>query len=316
MYTNCFFFSSIITKTDEVAKDRMLECQEYLELRQQQCIERMCMKPSQATISDLDFMLWYKEALQDQEVCDNSSATCPKDVSSRLASNEEIQDFLHKDHLLDEKINFQLTLLNRKLTRMNEITTKATSILWTTKENENLRRAISEHGGNWEKISLKAFGGLRTGVQIRQHWHTVLAPGLKKRRFTDSEDKIVLDLVTNAGGIFGNVEWKIVLDMATQLSGRTTKQIRERYNNHLDPTLNLGEWTVQENALLIRLQKRNENKWSMFAKELTGRTANAIKNRWNSHVNPAKKATRSYKKRKKATSKKKSSKKSKIKQGE
>ena len=93
----------------------MLECQEYLEARQKQCVERMCMKPSQATISDLDFMLWYKEALQDQEVCDNSSATCPKDVSSRLASNEEIQDFLHKDHLLDEKINFQLTLLNRKL---------------------------------------------------------------------------------------------------------------------------------------------------------------------------------------------------------
>ena len=115
----------------------MLECQEYLEARQKQCVERMCMKPSQATISDLEFMLWYKEAQQDQEVCDNSAATCPKDVSSRLASNEEIQDFLYMDHLLVERFKASTALVNHFRNKIGVLCWSSTSSSSNNNNNNN-----------------------------------------------------------------------------------------------------------------------------------------------------------------------------------
>ncbi len=42
-------------------------------------------------------------------------------------------------------------------------------------------------------------------MQCYSHWHMTLDPGLTKRRFTDSEDQIVLGLVTKAGGV-GNIQ--------------------------------------------------------------------------------------------------------------
>ena len=41
---------------------------------------------------------------------------------------------------------------------------------------------------------------------------------------------------------------------------RTSKQLRERWLNVLDPTLKRGDWTEEETALVIRLQKEMGNK--------------------------------------------------------
>ena len=254
----------------------MLECQEYLEARQKQCVERMCMKPSQATISDLDFMLWYKEALQDQEVCDNSSATCPKDVSSRLASNEEIQDFLYKDHLLDEKIKAG-TVVSKKT--KSKSTKKHAEGRWTKDEDTKLRAAVKEMSGkNWKRISELAFTGVRSDVQCLHRWQKVLRPGLHKGPWSKEEDAIVLEVVNRSGGV-NSVKWSAV---ANQVKGRLGKQVRERWYNHLDPMLKKGPWAPQEDVLLLQLQAKMGNRWCEIAKNITGRSENAVKNRWNS----------------------------------
>ncbi|CAG9325415.1 unnamed protein product [Blepharisma stoltei] len=62
------------------------------------------------------------------------------------------------------------------------------------------------------------------------------------------------------------------------IRGKTGKQCRERWFNHLDPDIKIGWWTVEEEQILIETQREHGNCWSKIATFLPGRTENAIKN--------------------------------------
>ena len=64
------------------------------------------------------------------------------------------------------------------------------------------------------------------------------------------------------------------------MDGRRPKQCRDRYTNYLIPGYFQGEWTKQEDALLIKLYKEYGSKWSIIQKSFHNRSANNIKNRW------------------------------------
>uniref|UniRef100_A0A1J3FVJ2 Transcription factor MYB75 n=1 Tax=Noccaea caerulescens TaxID=107243 RepID=A0A1J3FVJ2_NOCCA len=65
---------------------------------------------------------------------------------------------------------------------------------------------------------------------------------------------------------------------------RCRKSCRLRWLNYLKPSIKRGKLSSDEVDLLLRLHKLLGNRWSLIAGRLPGRTANDVKNYWNTHL--------------------------------
>lgn len=150
---------------------------------------------------------------------------------------------------------------------------KADPRKWTEEEDEILRKAVLKHGEkNWKAIADSITG--RNHTQCLQRWTKVLAPGLKKGPWQPHEDEMLRDLVAEGRRNWGQV--------ASKIPGRTSKQCRERWYNHLDPQINKNPFSDEEDKVILQAQALLGNRWSQIASMLEGRTEDAVKIRWKS----------------------------------
>ena len=114
----------------------------------------------------------------------------------------------------------------------------------------------------------------RVTGQERSH-----APATGKRNWSEWEDDQLRALVEERQQS-DDMQWT---DVAKRMrSERSGKQCRERWHNHLDPSIKKGPWSEEEDGILLEAQKEIGNKWSIISIErLPGRADNDIKNRWN-----------------------------------
>ncbi|KAJ9678453.1 hypothetical protein PVL29_020595 [Vitis rotundifolia] len=102
-------------------------------------------------------------------------------------------------------------------------------------------------------------------------------PRQKRRLWTEEEDNKLKDLKTK----YPDLSWRKIAQLGKL--DRDEKSCSHRWKNYLHPDINKGEFSQEEDELIIFLKGLGV-RWASMPKYLPRRSANAVKNRWNNHL--------------------------------
>ena len=100
---------------------------------------------------------------------------------------------------------------------------------------------------------------------------------IKKGQWSLEEDKLLIEWVKKNG----TKNWEAC---GRFVQGRKGKQCREHWNNCLNPGLVKGEWTEEEDFLIMFFYEKCNGSWKKIVPLFNGRIENAIKNRFYSQL--------------------------------
>ncbi|CAD8193466.1 unnamed protein product [Paramecium octaurelia] len=149
---------------------------------------------------------------------------------------------------------------------------------WTPEEDKRLIANMSLFGHRWLLVAQKM--EQRNASQCCQRWKRLQqSKGIhqnKAKRWTQTEDKALLQIFKQVGPCWNTI--------AKQIQSKTGKQVRRRYKNFLDPNLNHGPMTVQEDERIYQEYLKHGSQWSKISEKMPGRSENMIKNRFYSSI--------------------------------
>lgn len=147
-------------------------------------------------------------------------------------------------------------------------------LVWTQKEEKTLfslgNKKIKKR---WDFIAslLKT----KTASQCYYHFNS-RNPDIKRKNWSDEEDRKILNLFKIHGR-----KWE---EIARRLKNRTGKQVRDRYLNHLDNSVNHSKFSEKEDKQILELYLKHGASWAKISNELGNRSSDVIKSRFYSSI--------------------------------
>ena len=145
---------------------------------------------------------------------------------------------------------------------------------WNKEEDMLLIQLVEKYQQkNWRKISYH-FGN-KTSLQCFSRYKRI-RPGIRKGKWKKEEDEMIIKLIEKYGTSWAKI--------SKEIKTRNGKQIRDRYLNVLNPSLNRTTFTQEDDNYIIHLYNKYGPKWSFIVQFFTNRTADMIKNRFHSSI--------------------------------
>lgn len=112
---------------------------------------------------------------------------------------------------------------------------------WSKEEDEHIVNMVNLYGKSWSKISKLL--GTRNGKQIRDRYINVLDPNIHKGKFTEDEDKALIELYFKNGP-----RWATI---AKSFPQRTADMIKNRFHSSIKRLIYKNLSSNAENVNLI-----------------------------------------------------------------
>lgn len=96
-------------------------------------------------------------------------------------------------------------------------------------------------------------------------------------KWTKEEDDNLRQLVKK----YGENNW---MEISKNMGNRKIRQCRERWQNYLNPNLKIGNWTNEEDELILKKRYELGPKWKVIEKFFENRTDAMIKTRYNALI--------------------------------
>lgn len=160
-------------------------------------------------------------------------------------------------------------------------------------DDELLKSFAKDNEKDWNSIAAKVNASSddktkpKTGNQCMSRWKNVLKETVRngeqrrKGKWESNEDELLKAAVQRNGKPDGDekTRWG---EVARSVPGRVGKQCRERYLNHLSPSVAAAGPFSSEEDQLIKTKRAENISWPQIAKLMPGRSENAVKNRFHS----------------------------------
>jgi hypothetical protein len=174
---------------------------------------------------------------------------------------------------LKKKVRFSTNNIINKNLRTKDISSKPSKI-WTKEEDTILSNLACMKVKNFTDISKKIPG--HSSAQCRKRWSKI-KQGIKKGQWSLHEDRLLKEWIEKNGP----TKWE---QCGRFIHGRSGKQCREHWSNCLNPSLIKGDWTAEEDFLIMHFYEKCNGSWKKIIHLFNGRTENSIKNRFFSEL--------------------------------